>query len=114
MSITYRTDIKPDAKQIIDLYISSGLNRPVDDSARIEKMYQHANLVITAWDGDQLVGVSRALTDFCYCCYLADLAIMHQYKHQGIGKKLVGLTKQEAGPQSMLLLLSAPQAMGYY
>lgn len=114
MAITYRTDTTPATEQVIEVYASAGLNRPIDDFDRIAKMYQNSNLIITAWDGEDLVGVSRALTDFCYACYLSDLAVKEQYKHQGIGKKLVELTKEQAGPQSMLLLLAAPQAMEYY
>jgi N-acetylglutamate synthase-like GNAT family acetyltransferase len=104
----------PTAHQVIDLYRSAGLNRPLDDAARIEKMYADSNLVVTAWDGETLVGVSRALTDWCYCCYLSDLAVREEYKRQGIGKQLIALTKEKIGEQSMLLLLSAPGAMGYY
>jgi predicted N-acetyltransferase YhbS len=114
MTITYSTDRKPTAGQIIDLYHSSGLIRPIDDAPRIEKMYANSNLIVTAWDGETLVGVSRALTDFCFCCYLSDLAVREEYKQQGIGKQLIALTREQIGEQSMLLLLSAPRAMEYY
>jgi predicted N-acetyltransferase YhbS len=110
----YKTDIIPNTDQIIDLYASSGLNRPIYDKERIAEMYKHSNLVITAWDGEQLVGIARSLTDFCFCCYLSDLAVKEEYKHQGIGKKLVELTKEKISDKSMLLLLSAPAAMDYY
>lgn len=113
-NITYKTGIVPPVKTIIDVYDDSGINRPTTDKARIEKMYQHANLVITAWDGEQLVGVARSLTDFCYCCYLSDLAVKKSYQKQGIGKKLIALTKEEIGTNAMLLLLSAASAMDYY
>ncbi|HEY1053829.1 MAG TPA: GNAT family N-acetyltransferase, partial [Emticicia sp.] len=49
-----------------------------------------------------------------WCCYLADLAVRSDYKTSGIGKKLVQLTKEKAGEQSMVLLLSVPTAMEYY
>ena len=39
MPIIYRTDITPETQQVIDLYKSAGLNRPVDDFERIAKMY---------------------------------------------------------------------------
>jgi len=77
-------------------------------------MFANANLVITAWDGDQLIGVARSLTDFCWCCYLADLAVRNEYKGRKIGKRLIDLTKERVGEQSMLLLLSVPAAMEYY
>ncbi|GAB3904628.1 GNAT family N-acetyltransferase [Mucilaginibacter boryungensis] len=114
MNITYSTTIKPTPQQVIDLYESAGLNRPTNDAARIQKMYDNSNLFATAWDGDLLVGVARSLTDFCYCCYLSDLAIRDEYKKAGIGKKLVQLTREAISEESMLLLLSAPTAMEYY
>lgn len=114
MEIIYRTDITPDNGQIIEVYNSSGINRPTADSERIAKMYDNSNLIVTAWDKDKLVGISRSLTDFCYCCYLSDLAVSKDYQRSGIGKKLIELTKNEIGEQTALLLLSAPTAMDYY
>ena len=99
---------------MIELYKNAGLKRPVDDQQRILKMYEHANLIVTAWDGNRLVGVSRALTDFSYCCYLSDLAVSPDYQKQGVGKKLIQLTKDLCGDGAMLLLLSAPSALTYY
>jgi hypothetical protein len=114
MDITFKTGVTPSTSEIIDLYKSSGLNRPVEDEERIAKMYAHSDLVITAWDNDLLVGVSRSVTDFCYCCYLSDLAIRKEYQKAGIGKQLVNLTKETLGDQCTLLLLSAKTAMEYY
>ena len=115
MKISYQTGTVPDVQQVIDLYVSAGLNRPVKDIARIQRMYERSNLIITAWDEDLLIGVSRALTDFCYCCYLSDFAVRKEYQSQGIGKKLIDLTKQQSGgDQCTLILLSAPGAMEYY
>ena len=114
MNIQYKTDQIPTAAEVIDLYDSSGLQRPTDDAERIGNMYRHSNLIVTAWDGSLLVGVSRALTDFHYCCYLSDLAIRKEYQKEGIGKRLVQLTKETIGDRCMLLLLAAPTAMEYY
>jgi N-acetylglutamate synthase-like GNAT family acetyltransferase len=114
MKITYKVNTILKTEMIIELYKSSGINRPTTDTKRISKMYENSNLVITAWDEEKLVGVSRSLTDACYCCYLSDLAIREEYKHKGIGKKLVRMTKDLVGEQTMLLLLAAPSATEYY
>ncbi|NUM51273.1 MAG: GNAT family N-acetyltransferase [Flavobacteriales bacterium] len=114
MEITYRFDTTPETEIIIELYNSSGINRPTDEKERIAKMYANSNLIVTAWDNSKLVGISRSLTDFCYCCYLSDLAVRKEYQNVGIGKKLIALTKEIIGDQTMLLLLSAPAAMDYY
>ncbi|MCZ8355455.1 MAG: GNAT family N-acetyltransferase [Chryseotalea sp.] len=114
MEIVYRTDITPDSSQVIDVYTSSGIVRPTHDYDRISKMYTNSNLIVTAWHMGKLVGVSRSLTDFCYCCYLSDLAVRKEYQTSGIGKKLIELTKSVIGDQTALILLSAPAAMEFY
>jgi GNAT superfamily N-acetyltransferase len=114
--VQYRSDLKITASQFIDLLKRSTLDqrRPVNQPERIHKMLEHGNVLITAWAGNTLVGVSRALTDFAYCCYLSDLAVDEAYQHQGIGKRLVELTHEAAGPDTSLILLAAPAAVGYY
>ncbi len=112
----FEIGVVPSTKQIVQLYKSSGINRPYDDECRIEKMYINSNLIVTAWNAkdDKLVAIARSLTDFCYCCYLSDLAVDRQFQNMGIGQKLIQLSKQFATEQSMLLLLAAPEAYQYY
>lgn len=114
--ITYRDEAQISAAQAIDLYIRSSLGerRPIDNLQTFESMLKHANLTITAWDGDQLIGISRSLTDFSYVAYLSDLAVDQKYQRQGIGKKLVDETKIRLGPDCMIVLLAAPKANDYY
>jgi GNAT superfamily N-acetyltransferase len=114
MKITYKTDFTPSVDDIVEVYDNSGLVRPTTDKERIGKMFKNSDLVVTAWDGDTLVGIARSVTDFCYCCYLSDLAVKKDYQKAGIGKQLVNATKETIGDQTMLLLLSAPSAMEYY
>ena len=111
--INYKFDVIPAVDKVMELYADAGLKRPMDKN-RITRMYTHSNLIVTAWDKTKLVGISRALTDFCYCCYLSDLAVRKKYQHHGIGRELIRLTKDKIGDETMLLLLSAPAAMEYY
>lgn len=114
MEINYRYDVVPAAEQVIELYYEAGLLRPTGDKERIAAMYTHSNLIVTAWVGEKLVGVSRSITDWVWSCYLADLAISPDYQKAGIGRKLIELTKEKLGEQSMILLLSVPTAFEYY
>lgn len=114
MEIRYRFDITPAPEQVIALYDKAGLPRPTADTGRIAAMYAHSNLIVTAWDGDLLVGVSRSITDWVWSCYLADLAIDPGYQKAGIGRKLIELTREKLGEESMILLLSVPTAFEYY
>jgi ribosomal protein S18 acetylase RimI-like enzyme len=112
--IIYRLDIIPTAQQVIELYNDAGLPRPTHDPQRIRAMFENSDLIVTAWDENKLVGVSRTITDWVWCSYIADLAVSPAYKRSGIGKKLIELTREKIGEQSMLLLLSVPTAMDYY
>jgi len=116
MNIIYRSNIKITADQFIDVLKRSTLaeRRPVHDRDRIEKMLQHGNIIITAWQGDLLIGISRALADFSFCCYLSDLAVDEAFQKRGIGKELIRLTHVAAGDNATLILLAAPKATEYY
>jgi GNAT superfamily N-acetyltransferase len=113
--ILYRDDYRPTVDEARDLYRTStlGERRPIDDEARFAQMLAHANLIITAWDGDVLVGISRCVTDFVWTTYVADLAVCLSHQRKGIGKELIRHT-QAAAPQAKLLLLAAPAAENYY
>jgi GNAT superfamily N-acetyltransferase len=114
--IEYRNGNDLDLDQVIELYNAStlGERRPVDDREIMSAMLHHANLVVTAWDGDLLVGIARTLSDFAYVGYLADLAVRASHQRQGIGAALIQKTREQMGPRSMLVLLSAPKAVAYY
>jgi predicted N-acetyltransferase YhbS len=114
--IEYRVGNELDVDEVIELYRAStlGERRPIGERERFTGMLTQANLVITAWDGELLVGISRSLTDFSYITYLADLAVRVSHQKQGIGKELMRRTQQEGGPNTTLLLLAAPAAEKYY
>jgi predicted N-acetyltransferase YhbS len=104
------------AKEFQRILVASMLaeRRPAADLARLEKMLRHADVIATARDAGRLVGVSRAVTDFSYCCYLSDLAVDFEYQRQGIGKRLIAETHAAAGEATSLFLIAAPAAETYY
>lgn len=116
MSITYSLEPELSAEEFRAVLIAStlGERRPVNDLQRLDRMLRQADLVVTARDGRRLVGISRAITDFSYCCYLSDLAVDVAYQRQGIGKRLIAETHKSAGELSKLILVAAPAAESYY
>ena len=114
--IQYKNDVRISKEQFIQILKAStlGERRPIEEPDRIDKMLKHADLIITAWDEDLLVGGSRSITDFSYCAYLSDLAVHTKYQGKGIGKKLVEETRNNIGKDVMLFLFSAPKADSYY
>ena len=115
MNTVYAREDYLGADEYIDVVNKSGLNRPITDRPRIEQMLKQANLILTARQDGKLVGFARSLTDFCFCCYLSDLAVDKACQGQGIGKRLIEETRVHAGGDlTTTLLLSAPTAMTFY
>jgi ribosomal protein S18 acetylase RimI-like enzyme len=114
--IEYKVNATITTDQFIDVLNRStlGQRRPVDDRECMEGMVKHSNLCVTAWDGDQLVGVARSMTDFHYACYLSDLAVDARYQRSGIGKALIAHTQKQLGPRCKIRLIAAPDAAAYY
>lgn len=116
MRTEYKINAPISADQFIELLQAATLaeRRPIEDRACIEGMIKHANLCVTAWVGEQLVGIARSVTDFHYACYLSDLAVRKDYQGMGIGKTLQAKTQAQLGPRCKLLLVAAPEANAYY
>ena len=116
MAIVYALEPDLSATEFREVLIASALGerRPVDDLGRLERMLRQADIIVTARDGTRLVGVSRAISDFAYCCYLSDLAVDTLYQRRGIGKRLIDETRKAAGDGATLILVAAPTAQTYY
>ena len=114
--ITYHHTKTLDLDDVIDLYEAStlGARRPIDDRETMQAMIANANLTITAWDDDLLVGIARSVTDFVYAAYLSDLAVRLSHQRMGIGTRLIEETRKHLGETSKIILLSAPEAEEYY
>lgn len=112
--IEYRHNYPLDPVDVSRVFDASGITRPTADLPRIARMFAAPCLVISAWQGDRLVGVSRSLTDYSYCCYLSDLAVDKALQGKGIGRELIRRTQAIIGDEVLLVLLAAPSAMSYY
>lgn len=115
MPVSYATGRDLGLDEVIALYVAStlGERRPVADRERMRAMLEHADLVISAHDGERLVGIARSLTDWSYATYLSDLAVDASHQGRGIGRELIERTRA-AAPEATLILLSAPGAAAYY
>jgi predicted N-acetyltransferase YhbS len=114
--IPYQVGNDLELDQVIDLYRATtlGERRPLADRERMAAMLRNANLVVTAWDGELLVGISRTVTDFSYVAYLSDLAVRLSHQRRGIGKELIRQTQVAAGSKTSVVLFAAPGAESYY
>ena len=66
---------------------SDGGALPEDMKAGFIRPWIHSTLVVSAWDGDKLVGAVRVLSDTMFRSIIYDLLVAPEYQRQGIGKE---------------------------
>nr|WP_251358619.1 hypothetical protein [Kangiella sp. TOML190] len=66
MGIDYKVNEAVSAEQFQSLLKRStlGERRPVEDISCLKGMLENSNLILSAWDQDELVGISRSVTDY--------------------------------------------------
>lgn len=116
LDVIYRDEVKIRVEDAISLYNRStlGERRPVDRPDIFKGMLDNADLLVTAWYGERLVGIARSLTDFTYIAYLADLAVDIEYQRRGIGKQLIWETRKRLCRECKIVLFASPKANEYY
>ncbi len=116
MDVQYKINAPITTEQFIGLLKDSmlGARRPIEDHECIKGMLENSNLIVSAWQGSELVGIARSLTDFNYACYLSDLAVSEHHQNKGIGKRLQSITQDQLGQKCKLILIAAPDANTYY
>lgn len=99
--------------RIMTLYRRAPLLRPVRDPSKVWTMFEKASLVLTAWNGGDLVGIARVLTDGVLYTYLCDLAVEPDVQRLGVGKTLINeILERCQGTE--LLLRDSDISAGYY
>jgi len=115
MEIQYKCNDTCTVEEVKEVFVASGIRRPVDETERLQRMISNADIIVTARVDRKLIGFLRAITDYSYCCYISDIAISKAYQGQGIGKKLVEILKGFLGEEEVqYVLLSAPGATEFY
>jgi len=90
MTITFSTDRqKVDVPQVQHLLAIGAFWASQRTLSDLETAIQHSEPVVTAWDGERLVGFARATSDRVYRAVLWDVVIHPEYRGQGLGRTLV-------------------------
>ena len=84
-----KTGQSPSREQLLELYADAGWTAYTRDLDRLERAVRQSLAVYTAWDGDRLAGLIRAVGDGETILYVQDILVHTRYQRQGIGRALL-------------------------
>lgn len=103
--IYYSMERSFSVKDIENLYESVGwLSARYGE--RLVQAFQKAGLVISAWEGERLVGLAEVLDDGELTAYIHYLLVRPEYQRQGIGEELLELVKKRYKDYLYLIVIS--------
>lgn len=94
MFIEYRETKTFTADQLKDLFLSVGWESGKHPEKLVRGM-ANSSQVVSAWDGDRLVGLVRALDDGATLAYIHYVLVNPAYQGQKIGEKLMTIMLQK-------------------
>ncbi|MCC5894189.1 MAG: GNAT family N-acetyltransferase [Alkalibacterium sp.] len=104
-TITYITQAEITMDDLLSLYSSVGWSAYTDHPDKMAKLLSGAVNLISAWDGDHLVGLVRALSDNASIVYVQDILVHPEFQRKGIGRHLLdSLLKDYAHIRQIVLM----------
>ena len=86
--IEYRYENDLPIGKVVGLYESLGWSS-AEKPQELKDGLRHSHTVITAWDGQRLVGLGNAISDGHLVVYYPHLAVHPDYQGRGIGSEIV-------------------------
>lgn len=88
IELRHGTDIA--LSSLLGLYAAVGWTAYTRDEDSLAVAIANSAFVVSAWDGETLVGLARALSDDVSICYLQDILVHPDHQRRGIGELLIG------------------------
>ncbi|HBV67539.1 MAG TPA: GNAT family N-acetyltransferase [Clostridiales bacterium] len=70
------------------------------------KAFENSHSVVFAFDGDQLIGFGRAISDGAYEAAVYDIAVVPEYQGKGVGKAIMESIIQRLSHCNIILFAS--------
>ncbi len=105
-----------DPAALSDLYSAVGWTTYARDSDYLMAAIEGSDFVVTATEGDQLVGLVRCVSDDASIVYLQDILVRPEHQGKGVGKALVRavLHRYAHVRQKVLLTDDRPEQLHFY
>ena len=106
MSFQYKTNKDLNHTNILALYSDAGWTNYTKDIPKLMRGIENSLDVISAWDGDKLIGLIRTIGDKETIIYIQDILVLKAYKRQGIGRQLMKYILEKYQDVRQIVLLT--------
>ncbi|MCM3177544.1 GNAT family N-acetyltransferase [Cytobacillus horneckiae] len=91
-------------------------NAYTKDLSQLQQALVNSLFVLTAWEGDQLIGLIRVVGDGLTILYIQDILVLNSYQNRGIATEMMQLVvkKYKDVRQKVLLTEAAPDVRHFY
>lgn len=116
MTISFNNSKNINVDQLEKLYNDVEWHAYTQDLVVLKQALSQSLDVISAWDGDELVGLIRIVGDGLTIMYIQDILVLNAYQNQGIASKLMQktLNKYNSVRQKVLLTEEALDVRRFY
>jgi GNAT superfamily N-acetyltransferase len=116
MTISFNNSKNVNVDELEKLYHDVGWYAYTQDLSTLKQALLQSLDVISAWDGDELIGLVRIIGDGLTIIYIQDILVLTAYQNQGIATKLMEqvLNKYSNVRQKVLLTEEAPDVRHFY
>lgn len=83
------------------------------DPEQLKQAFQASYACLTAFDGEKLIGLARALCDGQYQAAIYDVVLLPEYQGAGIGKEIMRRLR-DLLPVKNVILYAVPGREGFY
>ncbi|MGI5858377.1 MAG: GNAT family N-acetyltransferase [Tepidanaerobacteraceae bacterium] len=111
--IKFNCDKKVDIKRLKIMFNEVGWNDKTKDVSRLKDMITNSQIVVTAWDGELMIGFARCVTDHVFNGQINNVVVDSRYRGKGIGKELI-IRIIDSNSQVTYVLRGDPENVGFY
>ncbi|WP_372751377.1 GNAT family N-acetyltransferase [Labilibaculum sp.] len=102
-----------DKDKIFDLYRQNKWSS-ADKPDELIKALENSHSLISAWDGDKLVGLANSISDGYLVVYYPHLLILPEYQGCGIGKMIMNKFQEKYLDFHQQILVADGEAIDFY
>jgi ribosomal protein S18 acetylase RimI-like enzyme len=113
MAITYRVGKEVEPNHLGDLFLSVNWRLGYQPD-KLRRAFSRSDQVITAWDGEKLVGLINTIADGSVTAFIPYLLVNPEYQKQGIGETLIGMIVSAYEGYERIVLLTEKDTVDFY